>query len=135
MKYLTEREGQIDFFNLFGIDYKNNSILIENTDGIVNGNILEFKLIINDLSQVLFQSLKYLSNLRVKGIEVPNNILLIDLNQNLAYKFNSQDYFEEIHKVYYGASSKNNSGFLIGNYEKFYLSNDIDIIKFKKILF
>ena len=83
MKYLTEREGQIDFFNLFGIDYKNNSILIENTDGIVNGNILEFKLIINDLSQVLFQSLKYLSNLRVKGIEVPNNILLIDLNQNL----------------------------------------------------
>ena len=134
MKYLTEREGQIYFFNLFGIDYKNNPILIENTDGIVNGNILEFKLIINDLNQVLFQSIKYLSNLRIKGIEVPNSILLIDLNQKLAYKFNSQDYFKEIHKVYYGASSKNNSGFLIGNYERFNLSNDSDIINLKKIL-
>lgn len=41
--YVDEREGQIDFFENFRIDYKNNEVLIDDTDGVWNGNILEFK--------------------------------------------------------------------------------------------
>ena len=41
-KYELEREGQIDFFNNFRIDYLNNEVLIDNTDGVWNGNLFEF---------------------------------------------------------------------------------------------
>ena len=92
-KYTIEREGQIDFFSQFQIDYVNNEVLINNTDGVWNGNLLEFKLNISDTNKVLFQSIKYLSNMRVKGESVPANILCIDLNSELCYIFKSQDYF------------------------------------------
>ena len=115
--YENEREGQIDFFNTFRIDYKgeNNNVLIENTDGIWKGNLLEFKLTINDVGRTLFQAIKYLSRLRIKGQSVPSNILLISLNERKCYAFDSQDYFEEIHKTYYGPASKNNDGFAIAS--------------------
>ncbi|GEO78951.1 hypothetical protein [Companilactobacillus mindensis] len=68
--YVDEREGQIDFFENFRIDYKNNEVLIDDTDGVWNGNILEFKLNIENLNKTLFQAIKYLSKLRIKGIPV-----------------------------------------------------------------
>jgi len=81
-EYNTEQEGQIDFFNNYGIDYTNdNSILIENTDGVYNGNILEFKLNISNRNEVLLQAIKYLSRLRIKGYSVPATIILIELNE------------------------------------------------------
>lgn len=117
--YTVEREGQIDFFKKFRINYKDHDVLIDNTDGVYNGNLLEFKLTINDVSRVLFQAIKYLSKLRIKGISVPANILLISLNEEVCYFFNSQDYFNEIHKVYSGPASRNNEGFVITkNYVK-----------------
>lgn len=116
MPYTTEREGQIAFFDNYGIDYRNdNSILIDNTDGIYNGNILEFKLNINNLNKVLFQTIKYLSRMRIKGEDIPATILLIDLNDEKVYQFKSIDYKDEIHKVYTGAASKDNNGFPIKN--------------------
>ena len=45
-KYTIEKEGQIDFFNQFNIDYINDNVLIENTDGVYKGNLLEFKLVL-----------------------------------------------------------------------------------------
>ena len=51
-KYEIEREGQIDFFNNFRIDYLNNEVLIDNTDGVWNGNLFEFKLNIDNLNKV-----------------------------------------------------------------------------------
>ena len=111
--YRIEKEGQIDFFKTFRIDYENNNVLIENTDGVWNGNLLEFKLNITDVSKTLLQAIKYLSKLRVKGISVPANILLISLNERICYIFKSQDYFDDIHKIYYGPASKNNDGFII----------------------
>lgn len=110
--YTNEREGQIDFFSTFRIDYQNNEVLIDNTDGVWNGNLLEFKLNINNLNKALFQTIKYLSKLRIKGKSVPANILLISLNEDVCYVYNSQDYFEEIHKVYFGEASKHNEGFV-----------------------
>lgn len=110
--FKTEREGQIQFFKDFRINYLNNPVLVDNTDGIWNGNILEFKLNISDLNKVLFQTIKYLSKMRIKGESIPSNILLIDLNKEIMYVYKSKDYFDEIHRVYVGAASVKNEGFL-----------------------
>ena len=107
--YVNEKEGQLDFFKTFRIDSE--EVLIENTDGVCKGNLLEFKLNIINVNKVLFQAIKYLSKLRVKGKSVPSNILLISLNEELCYVFKSEDYFDEIHKIYFGAASKNNDAF------------------------
>lgn len=110
--YVDEREGQIEFFEKFNIDYKNNPVLVDNTDGVWNGNIFEFKVNLSNINRALFQAIKYLSKLRVKGQSVPSNILLISLNTSTVYVFRSQDYFSDIHKVYFGAASKNNDSFV-----------------------
>src|SRR3989338_3540988 len=108
--FLSEREGQILFFDKFGIT---DTELSNNTDGIYNGNIFEFKLNISNINSVLFQALKYLNHMRIKGVSIPVNILLVDLNQEIAYLFNSQnfarDYINRPHFV--GAASKGNEGF------------------------
>ena len=75
------------------------------------GNLLEFKTHITDVNQVLFQAVKYLSRLRINGRNVPANILLIDLNSLTLYKFDSADYFDEFHKTYTTAASRENKGF------------------------
>lgn len=114
-KYSVELEGQKEFYN----DYLKlvdstliiDDILADNTDGVLNGNILEFKLNITDLNAVLFQTIKYLSSMRIKGKPIPKNIILISLNDRIAYSYNSGDYLEDIEKVYLGSASKNNVGF------------------------
>lgn len=113
--FSTEREGQLHFFKNFGINLDENDVLIANTDGVHKGNIFEFKLSINNTQQVLFQAIKYLSRLRITGKPVPKNILLVSLNQSKLYLFNSGDYFDEIHEIYYGGASRNNEGFSIKN--------------------
>lgn len=119
--YIIERDGQIDFFDNYGIPYNDdNSILIDNTDGVYNGNILEFKLDISNLNKVLFQAIKYLSRMRVKGEDVPATILLIDLNDEKVYQYRSSDYKDAIHKIYIGAASKDNSGFTAGKPDAVY---------------
>ncbi len=110
--YDIERAGQIDFFNNYRIDYLGDaSVLVDNTDGVYHGNILEFKLNISNTGKVLFQAIKYLSRMRIKGESVPSRILLIDLNATRVYVYNSADYIDDIQKVYVGASSKGNDAF------------------------
>lgn len=135
-QYSIEKEGQIDFFENFHIDYENQSVLVENTDGIWNGNLLEFKLNITDLNKTLFQTIKYLSRLRIKGENVPANILLISLNTGVLYLYHSQDYFEDIHKIYVGNASKNNEGFIAKSYiQKYnYLEDINDTVAVKSLL-
>ncbi len=114
--YINEREGQIDFYNRFvplvdpslDLDF----ILADNNDGVLNGNLLEFKLRVSDLNAHLFQCVKYLSSLRIKGRPVPKNILIIDANGETAYLYNSADYLANIEKVYTGGASKDNAGFV-----------------------
>ena len=134
--FQTEREGPIEFFDNFGIPYNDDdSILIDNTDGVFNGNILEFKLNINNLNKTLFQAIKYLSRMRIKGESVPATILLVSLNDTTVYVYKSKDYFDDIHKVYAGSASKNNDGFTAGAYvEKLNYSDMMDSSKVKKIL-
>lgn len=114
--YEIERQGQMDFFDNYGIDYQgDNSILVDNTDGIYQGNILEFKLNISDLNKVLFQVVKYLSHMRVRGESVPARILLIDLNATKAYVYKSINYLNDIEKIYTGGASINDVGFAGNN--------------------
>lgn len=134
--YEIEREGQMEFFDNYGIPYNDDaSILVDNTDGVYNGNILEFKLNISNLNKTLFQAVKYLSRMRVKGESVPATILLVDLNATTVYVYKSQDYFDAIHKIYTGAASKDNEGFVAGAYDqKLDYSDMAESAQVKKIL-
>lgn len=111
-QYTVERVGQMDFFDNYCIPYNDNaSVLVDNTDGVYHGNILEFKLNINNTGKVLFQAIKYLSKMRIKGESVPARILLIDLNATKVYVYNSMDYIDDIQKIYIGAASVGNNAF------------------------
>ena len=130
-KYLLEREGQLDFYKVFlprvnpslGID----EILADNNDGVLNGNLLEFKLHVTDLNAVLFQCIKYLSALRVKGKPVPANILIIDVNAATLWLYRSATYLSDIEKLYTGGASKENSGFIGGDAESIlHYDNDFE---------
>ena len=118
-KYNLELEGQRDFYENY-LKLVDNSLSVEeifadNTDGVLRGNLLEFKLFINDLNSVLFQAIKYLSAFRIKGKPVPANIILISLNDGKAYCYYSADYLYYIEQVYLGGASKDNGGFIGGH--------------------
>ena len=108
-KFLSEREGQIKFFADLKISA--DVELTHNTDGVYRGTLFEFKLTISDINKVLFQAIKYLSHRRIKGENVPAQILLVALNEEIAYLFNSEDFLTDIEKIYAGSASKNNTDF------------------------
>jgi hypothetical protein len=115
-KFLLEREGQLDFYGrvLPRVNPALNieDILSDNSDGVLNGNLLEFKLHVTDLNAVLFQCVKYLSAMRIKGKPIPANILIVDLNAASLWVYHSEDYLSAIEKPYNGGASKDNTGFI-----------------------
>jgi len=115
-KFVLERDGQLDFYArvLPRVDSTLHAedILADNHDGVVNGNLLEFKLHVTDLNAVLFQCIKYLSAMRIKGKPIPANILIIDLNAAMLWRYHSADYLAAIEKPYSGGASKDNAGFI-----------------------
>lgn len=139
-KYNLELEGQRDFYDnylkLIDSSLTLEEVVSDNTDGILNGNLLEFKVNINDLNSVLFQSIKYLSALRIKGKPIPANIILISLNDGKAYCYLSANYLSFIEQVYVGGASKDNSGFVGGHpfAELFYVENQSDEAKLIALL-
>lgn len=120
----TEREGQIEFYKTFlpliDPNITLDDILADDNDGVLNGNLLEFKLRVSDLNMVLFQCVKYLSALRIKGKPIPANIVVVDLNGEQAYLYKSADYLVDIEKVYSGGASKSNAGFVGHAYNEKY---------------
>ena len=128
--YDNELEGQHAFYQTYlprvDSSITQDEIQSNYTDGVVNGNILEFKLNINDLNSVLFQTIKYLSSMRVKGKSIPRNILLVSLNDEKVYLYYSEKYLQQIETIYIGGASKDNHGFVCGNAEQVYdLTQDI----------
>lgn len=114
----TESEIQLqrEFFETF-LPRVDNTLTIEDiqnnfNDGVVRGNILEFKISINDRNAVLCQVVKYLSSMRIKGVPIPAKILLVSCKNKFIYVYNSCDYLNEIEKLYIGAASKDNCGFI-----------------------
>jgi len=102
----NERADNLFFWRNFGFDEKD--ILIENTDGIINGALFEFKNSIADLNAVLVQAIHYLSKLRIKGgIPIPSKIVLVDINKNHASVYDATQYRLEILQNYTNSASKN----------------------------
>lgn len=138
--FTSEREGQIEFYRKFlplvDSTLSEEDILQDFTDGVINGNILEFKLVISDLSKVLSQAIKYLSAMRVKGKSIPKNIILISLVNNIAYIYDSSKYIKDIEKIYIGSASKDNFDFSSRSYEEklHYTENSLDTSKLIKYL-
>ena len=121
MAFKTEREGQIAFFDNYKIPYlDDDSILVDNTDGVYNGNLFEFKLHITNPNKVLLQAIKYLSKMRIKGESIPAAILLVDLNDSKVYQYSSINYIDNIQKIYSGSASKDNEGFIAGSPDRIY---------------
>ena len=114
--FTNEKQGQDSFYLAYlpRVDktLTKDQILNDYTDGVVRGNILEFKLQISNLNSTLFQAIKYLSAMRIKGKPVPKNILLVSLNDDKCYVYDSKDYLSEIQKVYIGGASTNNLSFV-----------------------
>jgi len=139
-KYIDEKAGQIDFFKsyikLVDSTLTEDDILNDNNDGVINGNILEFKPQISNLNAVLFQTIKYLSSLRIKGKPIPANILLVSLHEGKAYVYHSADYLDRIEQVYSKAASLSNEGFVCGSYNELlsYKDNEIDEARLIEIL-
>lgn len=115
-KYDKELQGQIEFLQKY-LPRVDSSLDISDvqkyySDGVVRGNLLEFKTQIENLNVVLSQTIKLLSSMRLKGRPLPANIILISLNDTTAYIYHSADYLDKIEKVYVGAASKNNKKFV-----------------------
>lgn len=138
--YDTEREGQIEFYQTFlpliDPNLTLDEILADDNDGVLNGNLLEFKLRVSDLNTVLFQCIKYLSALRIKGKPVPANIVIVDLNSEQAYLYRSSNYLADIEKVYSGGASKANSGFVGQTFDEKYAygKDQLDAVRLIKRL-
>lgn len=108
MRYYTDEIiGQREFYSRVGI----NPDISHNTDGVDRGNLYENKKDISDIYYVLSQAIKYASRIRIRGERMPANIVLNDLNKEIVYIFHSKDLLKDIEKVYFGAASKNNTGY------------------------
>lgn len=104
----NERADNAFFWNSFG--FSSSEVFIENTDGIIKGTLFEFKNNIQDLSKVLAQAIKYLSQVRNKGgIPVPSKICLIDISRDKAYIYNAKKYRSLIETTYASSASINTS--------------------------
>ena len=115
-KYDKEVPGQIEFLQKY-LPRVDSSLDVSDvqkyySDGVVRGNLLEFKTQIENLNVVLSQTIKLLSSMRLKGRPLPANIILISLNDTTAYIYHSADYLDKIEKIYVGAASKNNKKFV-----------------------
>lgn len=139
MKYTNELQGQEQFYKdyLPRVDKSLTSeqVFSDNTDGVLFGNLLEFKLTVNDTNATLFQAIKYLSAMRVKGKSIPANIVLVSLNTDKVFIYQSKDYLEEIEKIYQLGASKENTGFKLKSTAiELDLSQEIDQEKLVKTL-
>jgi hypothetical protein len=116
--FKDERDGQLDFYNRIlprvnpALDI--DEILSDDNDGVLNGNLIEFKYPVKNLNEHLFQSIKYLSAIRIKGKPVPANIIIVCLEKGTAWVYHSAEYLTFIEKPYTGGASKDNSGFIAG---------------------
>ena len=120
--YASEKDGQIEFYKTFlprvAPDMPLEDIISDSNDGVLNGNLIEFKLNVTDLNVCLFQCIKYLSQLRIKGKPVPARAIVVDLNSSKAWVYETGPYLDWIEKLYQGGASKNNSGFVGGPPDK-----------------
>ena len=85
-KYNSEIEGMIDFWNEIGLepDYE------LNTDGRYNGNLIEFKLIFQDLKKHKEQIRRYVRAYNSSALPIPKYSYLISINEHKYIKIDNE---------------------------------------------
>lgn len=85
-KYNSEIEGMIDFWNEIGIepDYE------LNTDGRFKGNLVEFKLVFQDLKKHKEQIKRYIGAYNSKALPIPKYAYLISINEHKYIKIDNE---------------------------------------------
>jgi hypothetical protein len=105
MPLSSEKTVQELFYEQFNLPIE---AMQHNCDGYHNGCLLEFKKSNRTtIAASLFQSIKYLSSFRVRGLPVPANILLVFPSIKTVYLVKSEKHFHDIHKLYHDSASRN----------------------------
>lgn len=82
--YVREEEGMVEFYDELGLGVPDYSF---NTDGKVNGNLLEFKLFFTNLNDHKNQLLRYLDSYNSGAAPIPEHCYLISINERRYYKY------------------------------------------------
>ncbi len=82
--YVREEEGMVEFYDELGLGVPDYSF---NTDGRINGNLLEFKTHFYDLNEHKGQLLRYLDSYNAGGADIPGHAYLIAINERKYYKY------------------------------------------------
>jgi len=107
-----QRRFYADFLPRVDPEADLSDILVDYSDGVLNGNILEMKKNLKSANESLFQAIKYLSARRIAGKPITENILVVSLQSKTVRVYKSIDYLQQIETVYSGAASKNLGGFV-----------------------
>lgn len=82
--YVREEEGMVEFYDELGLGVPDYSF---NTDGRINGNLLEFKTHFYDLNEHKGQLLRYLDSYNAGAADIPEYAHLISINERKYYKY------------------------------------------------
>ncbi len=101
--YIREEEGMVEFYDDLGLGVPDYSF---NTDGRINGNLLEFKLHFIDLNEHKSQLLRYLDAYNAGAQEIPEFCYLISINERKYYKYKVISHSDLIHNYQYKLGTK-----------------------------
>jgi len=129
MAKIYERREAVEFYKHFGLttdETDSDLIYFPNTDGVVRGNLIEFK--IERLTQKhLCQAVVYANRIRNEGKLLPANILLINLLEHEVEVYKTKDLLKYIEK-----KNEINAASKTGNFIKENIAPD-ESFKFKSL--
>ena len=101
--YVREEEGMVEFYDELELGVPNYSY---NTDGRINGNLLEFKLYFSNLNDHKSQLLRYLDSYNAGAVKIPEYCYLISINERRYHKYRVVSNSEFTSKYTYKAENK-----------------------------
>lgn len=99
LQQADEETSQVNFYKKLGIE--DQVTISKSTDGFMPGFLFEHKNNVQSygINKTLSQALIYLARFNLEGVFIPKNILLVSLEENIVYRFNSNDFIEYIEDV------------------------------------
>lgn len=97
-EYVREEEGMVEFYDELGLGIPDYSF---NTDGRINGNLLEFKTHFYDLNEHKGQLLRYLDSYNAGAADIPEYAYLVSINERKYYKYRVVSHDEFVSKYIY----------------------------------
>lgn len=101
--YVREEEGMVEFYDELGLGVPDYSF---NTDGRINGNLLEFKLYFSNLNDHKGQILRYLDSYNAGAVKIPEYCYLISINERKYYKYKVISNSDFINRYHYKNENK-----------------------------